>query len=113
MSKKNKRVDVVYSTQKDFGYTYETPQESETLLPGNQFLTVGIDRKQRKGKPVTMIMGFVGTASDLKALGKEIKSKCGVGGSAKDGVIYIQGEVRQKVIDLLHNQGYTAKSVGG
>lgn len=113
MAKKKKRVDVVYSTNPSFGYEYEQDEEQETLPPSEQTLRVMIDRKQRKGKAVTLIDGFVGTTDDLKELGKKLKSKCGVGGSAKDGEIIIQGEMRDKVMDLLKADGYKVKRVGG
>ena len=76
-------------------------------------MRVLVDRKQRKGKSVTLVEGFVGSTDDLKDLGKMLKSKCGVGGSAKDGEIIIQGEVRDKVMDLLKADGYNVKRVGG
>jgi translation initiation factor 1 len=113
MAKKKKRIDVVYSTNQSYDYSYEEDEELETLPPNEQTLRVLIDRKQRKGKAVTLIEGFVGTTDDLKELGKKLKSKCGVGGSAKDGEIIIQGEVRDKVMDLLKADGYNVKRVGG
>ncbi|MGB0391472.1 MAG: translation initiation factor [Salibacteraceae bacterium] len=113
MAKKKKRVDVVYSTNPNYGYDYDDNEEQETLPPSEQTLHVLIDRKQRKGKTATLIEGFVGSTDDLKDLGKMLKSKCGVGGSAKDGEIIIQGEVRDKVMDLLKAEGYNVKRVGG
>jgi translation initiation factor 1 len=113
MAKKKKRIDVVYSTNQSYDYSYEEDEELETLPPNEQTLRVLIDRKQRKGKAVTLIEGFVGKTDDLKELGKKLKSKCGVGGSAKDGEIIIQGEVRDKVMDLLKADGYNVKRVGG
>lgn len=115
MSKKSKknRIGVVYSTNPDYDYDHEG--EAEDTLPNQQQkLRVMIDRKKRKGKEVTLVTGFVGTADDMKALGKMLKSKCGVGGSAKDGEIIIQGNNKQKVIDLLKKEGYSqTKGVGG
>lgn len=104
-----------YSTnpdwQPDFG---DEDEAAETLDPGQQPLRVFIDRKQRRGKEVTLITGFVGSDDDLKDLGKFLKSKCGVGGSVKDGEIIIQGNHRDKIMDLLRNKGYTkAKKSGG
>jgi translation initiation factor 1 len=112
MAKKKKDKYIVYSTNP--GYSQEEEfEEEETLLPEEQELKVWIDRKQRKGKAVTLVTGFVGTEEDLKELGKELKSKCGVGGSTKQGEIIIQGEVREKVLELLKNMGYQAKKSGG
>lgn len=116
MSKKNKgkgRVNVVYSTNPDFSYEHDESEEQETLDPRDQDLRVLIDRKQRGGKIATVITGFVGTEDDLKDLGKTLKQKCGVGGSAKDGEIIIQGDQREKIMGLLSNMGYRAKKSGG
>jgi len=111
-SKKN-RIGVVYSTNPDYDYDHEGEAE-ETLPNQQQKLRVMIDRKKRKGKEVTLVTGFVGNGDDLKALGKMLKSKCGVGGSAKDGEIIVQGNNKQKVIDLLKKEGYSqTKGVGG
>jgi translation initiation factor 1 len=110
MSKKN----IVYSTNKNFEYENESDEEIETLSPEEQKLKVMIDRKQRKGKSVTLITGFVGTDDDLQDLGKILKQKCGVGGSAKDGEILIQGEHKDKIFDLLLKMDYKqTKKVGG
>lgn len=110
MSKKN----IVYSTNKNFEYENESDEEIETLSPEKQKLKVMIDRKQRKGKSVTLITGFVGTDDDLQDLGKILKQKCGVGGSAKDGEILIQGEHKDKIFDLLLKMDYKqTKKVGG
>lgn len=112
MSKKN-RVNVVYSTNPDYEYNFDN-EEIETLPENRQELKVMIDRKQRKGKSVTLVKGFVGNEDDLKELAKNLKSKCGVGGSVKDGEILIQGEFKSKVYDLLLNLGYNqTKQVGG
>lgn len=113
MAKKNKRKDVVYSTNPNYGFSFDDEEQEQTLEPFQQSLSVMIDRKQRKGKSVTLIEGFVGSTDDLKDLGKLLKSKCGVGGSVKDGDIIIQGEVRDKVMDLLKAEGYIVKRVGG
>lgn len=112
MSKKN-RVNVVYSTNPDYEYDFDN-EEIDTLAENKQELKVMIDRKQRKGKSVTLVKGFVGNEEDLKELAKKLKSKCGVGGSVKDGEILIQGEFKSKVYDLLLNLGYNqTKQVGG
>ena len=115
MSKKNKQlINVVYSTNPNFNYESESEEELETLPKNQQKLYVSIDRKQRGGKDVTLVEGFVGTEEDLKELGKTLKSKCGVGGSVKDGEILIQGALRDKVYDLLIKDGYTqTKKKGG
>ena len=101
------RLNVVYSTNPDFGYEMDNDEEQVTLDKDKQNLRVSIDKKNRGGKVVTLITGFVGTENDLKELGKLLKSKCGVGGSVKDGEILIQGEFKQRVIELLKAEGYT------
>ncbi len=114
MGKKNKRQGIVFSTNPDFDYNYDDGSDDiETLEPNKQQLKVWIDRKKRKGKEVTLITGFVGQEDDLKDLGKTLKTKCGVGGSAKDGEIIIQGNQRDKVVALLLELGYKAKKAGG
>lgn len=91
----------------------ENDEEQTTLPAARQRLRVQLDRKNRGGKVVTLITGFVGTDSDMKELGKLLKSKCGVGGSAKDGEIIVQGDFKQKVLELLKKEGYTqTKPVG-
>lgn len=101
------RLNVVYSTNPDFTYESDEEQESETLNKKQQKLRVSIEKKGRGGKTVTLINGFIGTEDDLKELGKLLKTKCGVGGSVKDGEIIIQGEFKQRIIDLLKAEGYT------
>lgn len=108
MSKKH-AVGVVYSTNPDFQYQYDEEPEAETLVPEKQRLRVTLDRHHRGGKTVTLVTGFVGTDDDLQSLGKMLKNKCGVGGSAKDGEIIIQGDQTEKVRQSLSNAGYTVK----
>ena len=109
-NKKNRK-GVMYSTNPDFEYQYED-ENSKALSPIEQNLKVCID-KHRAGKVAVIIKGFIGSTDDLKNLGRIIKTKCGVGGSAKDGEIIIQGDVRDKVMDILQNEGYNYKRVGG
>lgn len=103
------RLGMVYSTNPDFQYEQEETFEEETLAPEKQKLVVAIDKKGRGGKQVTVVNGFVGREEDLEALGKTLKTKCGVGGSAKDGVILVQGDQRDKITSILINMGYKAK----
>lgn len=104
-----KRIGVVYSTDPNFKYTEQTEQEPETLEPGRQKLIVGIDRRNRSGKQVTLVTGFIGRDEDLAALGKMLKSKCGTGGNAKDGEIIIQGDFRDRIVEILTAAGYKAR----
>ncbi len=107
------RLGVVFSTNPNFGYEHENEEEPETLQPSKQNLRVTLDKKQRAGKSVTLITGFVGTEADLKELGKMLKTKCGVGGTVKDGEILIQGDFRKKVLEILQKEGFKAKQIGG
>lgn len=110
---KNKKRNF-YSTNPDWEWHDEDDEVIETLPPTQQKLRVQRDRKQRKGKEVTLVTGFVGETEDLKALGKRLKSQCGVGGSAKDGEIILQGNWVDKSLELLKNWGYTqTKRIGG
>lgn len=103
------RLGVVYSTNPDFRYDTQEEAEPQTLEPSRQKLTVRIDRRQRAGKQVTLVQGFTGSAEDLSALARALKTKCGVGGTAKDGEITIQGDFRDRVTSLLQEMGYNAK----
>ena len=103
------RLGVVYSTNPDFKYETPEVEEAETLPPGRQKLLVGIDRRNRGGKQVTLVSGFVGREEDLAALAKTLKTRCGVGGAAKDGEILIQGDFRDRIVEILTKLGYKAK----
>ena len=103
------RLGVVFSTDPDFDFNSDNEQELETLSPAKQKLKVQIDRKHRKGKIVTLVTGFVGKEDDLKILGKLLKTKCGVGGSVKNGEIILQGEWLDKVKGILDTQGFHVK----
>ena len=112
MSKDKKRINIVYSTKKDFNYEEEKRAEAETVELGNQMLRIFLDRLGG-GKMVTRITDFIGTTEALEALGKMLKQKCGVGGSVKNGNILLQGDHRDKVLKLLIEAGYKAKKAGG
>lgn len=100
------RLNVVYSTNNNFEYQTDKQDDKDTLEPSKQVLRVMLDKKQRRGKQVTLITGFTGTEDDLKSLGKALKTRCGVGGSAKEGEIIIQGDFREKVRAILLELGY-------
>jgi translation initiation factor 1 len=100
------RLNVVYSTNPNFKYDTDENESEETLPREKQQLRVLFDKRNRGGKVVTLVTGFVGTEDDLKELGKILKTKCGVGGSAKDSEIIIQGDFRQKVLEILTKEGY-------
>jgi len=108
MSKKNKsdKWGFVYSTDPNFKFEQEL-KAFETLLPSQQKLRVRLDTKKRAGKAVTLIEGFIGKQEDLEELGKKLKTYCGTGGSVKEFEIIIQGDLREKVIQWLRNNGYT------
>lgn len=114
---KNKKPDqfgFVFSTNPDFKFQAEEEASGEELSVSKQPLRIQLDRKQRKGKEVTLITGFVGGEESLKELGKALKSKCGVGGTVKDGEILLQGDHRDKVLNFLIERGYSkAKKAGG
>ena len=101
------RLNVVYSTNPDYQYENIEVEEAETLPQNQQKLRVSMEKKGRGGKTVTLVRGFIGTEDDLKELGKLLKTKCGVGGSAKEGEIIIQGDFKQRIIELLKAEGYT------
>ena len=103
------RLGVVYSTNDTFLYDQGGSKEQKTLGSDKQILRISLDKKQRRGKQVTLVTGFIGLERDLKELGKLLKSKCGVGGSAKNGEILIQGDFRERVKEILQNDGYRVK----
>lgn len=111
---RNKNNRIVFSTNSDYNYPDDGLEKTtETLPPQQQKLTILLDKKQRKGKKVTLVTGFVGTSDDLKSLGKILKTKCGVGGSVKNNEIIIQGEFKNKVKTILETMGYKCKISGG
>jgi len=107
--KKNNSFGIVYSTNPSFTPDNNEPEETDTLANAQQQLRVKLDTKKRAGKVVTLIDGFIGKTDDLEKLGKELKTKCGAGGSAKDGQILIQGDYKDKIIKWLQEWGYKAK----
>jgi translation initiation factor 1 len=115
MAKKSRhnRKDIVYSTNPDFDYEYEGDGEStETIPASKQKLKVYLDTKaKKKGKQATLVNGFIGNDEDLKNLGKLLKTKCAVGGSIKDGEILIQGDFRDKIVQILTSEGYNARKL--
>ena len=115
MAKKNKgfknRIGVVYSTSEEYQYNENEEIEEDTLPNNQQMLRVELDKKNRRGKKVTLITGYTGMTGDLKELGKLLKSKCGVGGNVKDREILIQGDFRQKVGEILTKAGFKVKII--
>jgi translation initiation factor 1 len=113
MKSNRKNNNIVYSTNPDYQFEEEEKQAEETLAPQYQKLYVSLDKKQRKGKKVTLVTGFIGSEEDLKTLGKKLKTSCGAGGSTKEGMIIIQGVFREKVKYLLEKEAYKVKLAGG
>lgn len=115
MAKKNdwkNREGVVYSTSSDFNYQYQQEETEQDVPARQQNLKVMLDKSMRAGKQVTLVTGFTGKTGDIEALGKILKTKCGVGGSVKDREILIQGDHRDKIVQILIQEGYKAKRVG-
>jgi translation initiation factor 1 len=104
---RKKRVGVVYSTNPDFDYSEVAREELHTLPKNQQKLRLNMERAGRGGKTVTLVKGFVGSEEDMGILCKQLKQKCGVGGSVKDGEIIIQGDCRQRLVEILRKEGYT------
>lgn len=116
MAKKNdwkKRDGVVFSTNSDFNYEYQQEPTENTLPANQQQLKVQLDKSMRAGKQVTLVTGLTGKTGDIEALGKMLKTKCGVGGSVKDREIIIQGDHRDKIVQILTKEGYKVKRIGG
>lgn len=113
MSDWKERLGVVYSTATNYEYQKEEQEESCTLPPSEQNLRIWLDKRHRAGKVATIVRDFVGSQDDLKELGKLLKTRCGVGGSVKDGEIIIQGDHRDRVLDILIKSGYRCKKSGG
>lgn len=107
------RLGVVYSTDPGFEYRNREEADEQSVPASQQDLRVWLDRSHRAGKTVTLVKGFRGSEEDLRELATLLKSKCGVGGSAKDGEIIIQGDHRERVVDILLKNGYKAKKAGG
>ncbi len=115
MAKKNdwkKRDGIVFSTNASFNYEYQQEPVENTSPVNQQQLKVQLDKSMRAGKQVTLVTGFTGKTGDIEALGKMLKTKCGVGGSVKDREIIIQGDHRDKIVQILTKEGYKAKRVG-
>ena len=108
-----KRLNIVYSTNPDFNYQTEEEPEIETLAPERQDLRIWLDTHIKGGKRATIVRGFVGSQDDLDTLARKLKSKCGVGGSTRDGEIIIQGDMRDRVLEILTSEGYRARKAGG
>lgn len=101
------RLNIVYSTNPDFQYSTDEKEETETLPKQQQKLRVSIEKNHRGGKTVTIVKNFVGSDEDIKELGRLLKTRCGVGGTTKEGEILIQGEFKEKIIEILNKEGYT------
>lgn len=105
------RLGMVYSTSSDFEYTTHEDEQQQDLPPAKQKLRVALDRRNRRGKSVTLVADFVGSQQSLDELCKRLKQRLGVGGSAKDGEIIIQGDHRDKIVEILTADGYKARKI--
>jgi translation initiation factor 1 len=105
------RLGVMYSTNPDYRYDTEESPERDTPDKARQLLRISLDKRHRGGKCVTLVTGFEGRSDDLEELGRRLKTKCGVGGSAKDGEIIIQGDLRAKALDILLKEGYVKSRI--
>ena len=110
MTKKNKSGGVVFSTNPDYKYSTR-PHQGASIAPQQQDLKIFLDKKNRGGKTVTIISGFIGKEDALEKLGRELKSKCGVGGTVKDGEVIIQGDHRDRILTILTTAGYKVKNI--
>lgn len=106
-----KRLDIVYSTNPDYHYQEEEHEVESTQPKEKQLLRISLDKRNRKGKAVTLVTGFMGNDDALQELGRMLKTKCGVGGSAKEGEIIIQGDHRDKVLSILQKEGYVKSRI--
>jgi translation initiation factor 1 len=113
MSNKNKNKDgFVYSTNPNFNTGSDESENDAVTLPAQkQNLRIELDRRNRGGKSVTLITGFIGSDDNLETLGKLLKTKCGVGGSSKDGEILLQGDFRKKAGEILVKEGYRVRVI--
>jgi translation initiation factor 1 len=105
------RLNVVFSTNPEFQYEKEEQEDLDTLPKGKQLLRIQLDKRNRNGKKVSLITGFMGKDEDLQMLGKLLKTKCGVGGSAKENEIIIQGDFRTKILEILLKEGYSKAKI--
>jgi len=111
MNDRKKRIDIVYSTNPDYHFQEEGEEKRETVLKEKQLLRISLDKRNRRGKAVTLVTGFTGSDDELQVLGKMLKMKCGVGGSAKEGEIIVQGDHREKVLGILQKEGYVKSRI--
>lgn len=107
------RINIVYSTNPDFQYSFTKKDEAVTLPKEKQMLRIALDKRNRGGKKVTLVTGFTGNEEEMQDLGKFLKMKCGVGGSVKENEILIQGDFRSRIFDILQNEGYIKTRIIG